>query len=68
MISIVVCHSESVLPDGVLGAVLVNSAILIQDNISLQVAVVVVGREEVGDNPGGDAQTAQDWRVGREGK
>lgn len=58
----------TILPDRVLGALLVNSAVLIQDDVSFQVAVIVVGREEVGDNPGGDAQTAQDWGVGREGK
>lgn len=48
-------------PDRVLGTLAVNPAVLIQDDVSLQVSIVVMGWEEVGDDPGWDAQTAQNW-------
>ena len=50
-------------PDRVLGAVVINPAIIIQDDVSLQVSIVVMGRVEVGDDPGWDAQAAQDWKT-----
>lgn len=57
---------DEVLPDGVLGAVAVNPAVLVQDDVSLQVPVVVMGRVEVGDDAGRDAQAAQDWDTERQ--
>jgi len=53
------------IPDRVPGALSVDSAILVQDYVGLQVSVVVVSRVEIGDNPGWDAQTAQDWKTFR---
>ena len=50
-----------VVPDRVPGAVAVDPAILIQDDVSLQVSIIVMGRVVVGDDPGRDAETAQDW-------
>lgn len=41
-------------PDGILGAFLVHLPILIHDEISFQVAVVIVGGVEVGDHSGRD--------------
>lgn len=49
-----------VVPDRVSGAVAINPAILIQDDISLQVSIVVMGRIEVGDDSGRYAKTTQD--------
>lgn len=48
-------------PDGVPGALAVHPAVLVQDDVGLQVPVVVMSRVIVGDDPGRDAQTAQDW-------
>lgn len=48
-------------PDGVPGEVAVNPAVVVQDDVSLQVPVVVVGGVEVGDDPGWDAETAKNW-------
>lgn len=47
-----------VVPDGVLCAVSVNPAVLIQDDVGLQVSIVVMSRVVVGDDPRRDAQTA----------
>lgn len=57
-----VSYIEDVLPDRVSGATAVDPAVLIQDDVSLQVSIVVVSGVEVGDDPRWDAQTAQDWR------
>ena len=46
-------------PDRVPGAVAVNPAVLIQDDVGRQVSVVVVGRVEVCDDSGWDPQAAQ---------
>jgi len=48
------------LPDGVSGADAVDPAVLVQDDVGLQVSVVVVSGEVVCDDPRRDAQTAQD--------
>ena len=48
------------LPDGVFGALPVHLSILIQDDVHLQVAIVVMGREVVGHHPGRNPQAAQD--------
>lgn len=48
------------IPDRIPGAFAVNLAVLIQDDVSLQVSIVVMGRVEVGDNSGWYAKTAQD--------
>lgn len=47
-------------PDGVPGAIAVNLAILIQDDVSLQVSIVIMSGEVISDNTGRDTQTAQD--------
>lgn len=51
---------EYVLPDRVFGATAVDPAVLMQDDVSFQVSIIVVSRVVVGDNSGWDAQTAQD--------
>ena len=50
------------IPDRVFGAIAVDSAVLVQDDVHLQVSIVVVSGVEVGDDPRWDAQTAQDWK------
>lgn len=46
---------EYVLPDRVFSATAVNPAVLMKDDISFQVSIIVVSRVVVGDNSGWDA-------------
>lgn len=55
-----ISYIEDVLPDRVSGATAVDPAVLVQDDISLQVSIVVMSGVVIGDDPGWDAQTAQD--------
>lgn len=52
----------SALPDGVCSATAVNLAILVQDDVSFQVSVIVVCGVVVGYDPRWDPQAAQDCR------
>lgn len=54
-----VCVDE---PDGVPGVASVRRAVGLEDEFGLQVARVVVGGVEVGDDPRRDAEAAQDCR------
>lgn len=54
------CERERLVPDGVLGAASIDSAVVVQNYVQLQVSIVVVSRVVVGDHSGRDAQTAQD--------
>lgn len=48
------------LPDGVFSATAVDPAVVMQDDVSFQVSIIVVSGVVVGDNPRWDAQTTQD--------
>lgn len=48
------------LPDGVFSASAVDPAVVMQDDVSFQVSIIVVSGVVVGDNPRWDAQTTQD--------
>lgn len=50
---------EDAVPDRVSCAVAVDPAVLVQDDVSLQVPIVVVSGVIVGDDSGWDAKTAQ---------
>lgn len=62
-VRIFVSYMGHVVPDRVPGAVAVDPAIFIQDDVSFQVSIVVMSRVEVGDNTGRDAETAKDWNT-----
>lgn len=62
-IIIMLRYLENVLPDRVSGAIAVNPAVVIQDDVHLQVSIIVMSGEVVGDDPRRDAQTAQDWNT-----
>lgn len=51
---------DRVLPDRVFCATAVDPAVVLQDDVSFQVSIVVVSRVVVGHNPWWDAQTTQD--------
>lgn len=51
---------EYALPDRVFSVIAVNPAVLMKDDVSFQVSIIVVSRVVVGDNSGWDAQTTQD--------
>lgn len=52
--------SENLLPDRIFGAIAVNPAVVMQDDVSFQVSIIVMSRVVVGDNSRWDAQTTQD--------
>lgn len=58
--SIFISHKVNVLPDRVFSATAVDPAVVLQDDVSFQVSVVVVSGVVVGHNPRWDAQTTQD--------
>lgn len=54
-------YIEDVLPDRVFGAIAVDSARVIQDDVSSQVSIIVMSGVVVGNDPRWDAQTTQDY-------